>query len=413
MNILFLHNNFPAQFRHLAEMLGKDPKNNIVFLSVFQHATIREIAGVRHIPARLVAKDEEVARKSLSPTYYERLRYAHGFARAMLDLRKSGFSPDIVYSHPGWGCAVYAKDIFPNAMQACYFEWYYDKNPDVAFMETQPSPNSTAFLSNKQKNMCILDALEFCDVGISPTQWQKEQHPASFGRKIHVLHDGVDTDFFVPKKGQKFAMEGCDLSKASEIITYTTRGLEPYRGFPTFYKAIAKVLERRKQCHVVIMANDRSSYGKQRADGKSWKEHLQETVPLDASRVHFISFSPYEDYLKLLQASDVHVYLTVPFVLSWSMLEAMSAGCLVVASDTAPVREVIEHGKNGFLTDFWDEERFADVIVDALKSKAKYKHLRENARQTICDGYDLKNLLQKHWDLIYGAYLQHKALVNR
>ena len=176
-----------------------------------------------------------------------------------------------------------------------------------------------------------------------------------------------------------------------------------YRGFPTFYRALPQLLEARPKAHAVIMADDRVSYGGKRGDGKTWKEALTEEVKVDESRVHFIPFQPYDQYRELLRASDVHVYMTAPFVLSWSMLEAMSCGCVLVASDTEPVREVVQHERNGFLVGFWDHEALAHRIADALEHRDKLQFMRQHARATIERRYNLLHLLPRHIELMQAG----------
>jgi glycosyltransferase involved in cell wall biosynthesis len=213
-----------------------------------------------------------------------------------------------------------------------------------------------------------------------------------------VLHDGIDVEFFRPNPDAKLVLPsvGLDLSDADEIITYVARGMEPYRGFPQFMQAIALIQQRRPNCHTVVVGEDRVCYGSQRTDGKTYKQVMLEQLPLDLSRLHFTGSLPYSQYLQVIQASSVHVYLTYPFVLSWSMLEAMSTGCLVLASDTAPVTEVIQDGKNGLLVDFFSPEAIADRIEEVLDRGDRFASIRANARETILQRYNLAQLLPQH-----------------
>jgi glycosyltransferase involved in cell wall biosynthesis len=176
--------------------------------------------------------------------------------------------------------------------------------------------------------------------------------------------------------------------------------MDVYRGFPQFIEAIAHVLDRRPNCHVAIVAAERVAYGKSRPDGTSYKDWMLQKVPLDLSRVHFIGTLPYKFYRKVIQSSSVHVYLTRPFVLSWSMLEAMSTGCLLVASNTPPVTEVIRDGENGLLVDFFNPQQIADRIDEVLDHGDRLQSLRNNARQTILDHYARTKLLPQHLQLL-------------
>jgi glycosyltransferase involved in cell wall biosynthesis len=213
----------------------------------------------------------------------------------------------------------------------------------------------------------------------------------------------VDTDYFVPAQDRPLVLPNLDLSGVKRIVTYVSRGMEPYRGFPQFIEALPKILEADKDCHIVIVASERICYGKPLPDGKTYKDVMLEKVPLDLRRVHFVGTLPYGEYKKVLQASTVHVYLTRPFVLSWSLLEALSCGCLVVASDTPPVREVITDGVNGIMADFNAPEDIASKVIGALTYPSFTGAVKEKARKTIEDGYALKTLLPRHLALIRSA----------
>lgn len=409
MNILFAHNNFPGQFHRLAVELAADPANTVVFLSQYTRADVN-VPKVTWRQVPIAAEEENPS--SPRRKYLNLLARGERFADSMVQLAREGFKPDVIYGHVGFGCCIYAPDIFPDAMHMGYFEWYYTNQADTRFFAgNRPVPLVTR-AENRQCNLCTLSALKESTLGICPTWWQYSQHPPEFHHKLHVLHDGVDTQFFTPVKreGTGLRLKALELPDAEEIVTYATRGLEPYRGFPTFYRSLPAILEARPKAHVVIMADDRTAYGASRKDGKSWREALKEEVQVDEGRVHFLPFQPYDQYRALLRASDVHVYLTAPFVLSWSMLEAMSCGCLLVASDTDPVREVVSHGNNGFLTDFWNHEALAARVVDCLARKAELEPVRTQARRTILARYDLRKLLPRQIELMQaGLHLKRAA----
>ena len=282
----------------------------------------------------------------------------------------------------------------------CYFEWFYHARGSDSDFDPNDPLTVDDLARIRTKNAPILIDLYTCDRGFSPTHWQKAQFPPEFHNKISVLHDGVDTEYFKPKPGAKLVLPNLDLSGVDEIVTYVGRGMEPYRGFPQFIESIAYIQERRPNCHVVIVGSDRVCYGKALPNGVTYKDFMLEKVPLDLSRVHFTGSLPYGQYLQVIQASSVHVYLTRPFVLSWSMIEAMSTGCLVLGSDTAPVREVIEDGKNGLLVDFFSPQKIADRVDEVFNHPTRMLELRENARKTALERYALANLLPQHLQLI-------------
>ncbi len=398
MRILILHPNFPAQFRHVAARLGADPNNEVVFGTKNERPEWN-IPGVRKalfVPSREPRPEtHHYVRPLESGVLYGQATY-----RMAEQLKARGFAPDIIYGHSGWGPTLFMKDVFPNARLMCYFEWFYHAyGSDADFDPADPlTPDSVAKI--RLKNAPILIDLYSCDWGLSPTHWQQSQFPDEFKPKISVLHDGVDTNFFKPDPGAKLVLPNLDLSHVDELVTYVARGMEPYRGFPEFIESIAYLQEKRPNCHVVIVASERVCYGKPLPDGKTYKQHMLEKVPLDLSRVHFVGTLPYGLYLKVIQASSVHVYLTRPFVLSWSCIESMAAGCLVVGSDTAPVKEVIRDGENGFLVDFFSPKQLADRVDEVLSHPDRMAQIRQNARQTVLEQYSHDVLLPKHLQLI-------------
>ncbi|MBH8555624.1 glycosyltransferase family 4 protein [Nostocaceae cyanobacterium CENA357] len=396
MRVLFLHSNFPAQYRHVALALAQNPNNQVVFGTKNRDVNLPGVYKIVFEPSR-----------NPHPTTHHYVRplenaVLHGQAAFKLteQLKTKGFIPDVICGHSGWGPTLFVKDVFPDTPLICYFEWFYHAlGSDADFDPTDPlSVDDIARI--RTKNAPILIDLYTCDRGLSPTGWQKAQFPSEFHQKISVLHDGVDTEYFKPHPGAKLVLPNLDLSGVDEIVTYVARGMEPYRGFPQFMQTLAYVQERRPNCHVVIVGSDRVCYGKSLPNNLTYKDLMLKKVPLDLSRVHFTGSLPYGQYLQVIQASSVHVYLTRPFVLSWSMIEAMSTGCLVLGSDTAPVTEVIEDGKNGLLVDFFSPRKIADRIDEVLNHPTRMAKIRTNARKTVLERYALANLLPQHLQLI-------------
>ena len=394
MKILFLHPNFPAQFRHLATVLGQDPQNTVIYATNRREGNIAGVNKVIYGKSREVRPETHHYVRPLESAVLE----AQGVYRVLQKLKDRGFYPDIVYGHSGWGPTLFIKDIFPQATLLCYFEWYYKAyGSDASFDPSEPlSADDEARI--RIKNAPILLDLVSCDRGLSPTQWQRSQFPPEFQSKIKVHHDGIDTNYFQPLPNAKLFLPriNLDLTNVTEIITYVARGMEPYRGFPQLIETISILQQKRPQCHFVIVGKNRVAYGKNLPDGKTYKEAMLEKFSLDLSRVHFTDLLPYDEYLQVLQASSVHIYLTRPFVLSWSMLEALSTGCLIVASDTAPVTEVIEDNVNGLLVNFFDPQQISDRVIEALDNPERMAAIRDRARETILENYDLANLLPQH-----------------
>ena len=397
MRILFVHMNFPAQFRNLAGFLGRDSQNEVVFVAMNENPGW-DIPGVRKA---VFVRDATIFPEghAINAKFWDASCRASGALRLAVELRRQGFVPDIICGHSGWGPTMYLRDVFPEAAFVGYFEWFYDTaSADMRFSGKPLSLG--ARMEVRSNNIPILMDLAGCTHGICPTRWQLEQFPLEFRSKISVIHDGVDTEYFSPDPAARLALPGLDLSGATEIVTYATRGMEPYRGFPQFLEAAVEVVKQRPGCHVVIGGNDSSHYGPPPEPGKTWKEVLVERLQPDPERIHFVGSLPYGHYRTLLRASTVHVYLTRPFVLSWSFLEALSCGCLVVASDTEPVREVASDGHNALLTDMRSPGAIAGRIMEALENRSKLDGMRKQARQSVLDRYDVRKVLPLQLDVL-------------
>jgi glycosyltransferase involved in cell wall biosynthesis len=397
MKLLFIHQNFPGQFKHLARHYGQNGQHDVRFIT--QRKEI-EIPGV----TKLLYKPHRTARK-------ETHHYLHGMENAVLhgqavakvceQLRQEGFIPDVVVAHPGWGEALYIKDIFPNTPLLNYFEFYFHSSGGDVGFDPNDQPDLNSKLKIRTRNALHLLNLECCDAGLSPTTWQKIQHPPEFQHKISVIHEGVDTNHIVADKNAQITLgRGGTFTRQDEIITYVSRNLEPYRGFETFMRALEIICRNRPNAHILIVGGDETSYGKRLQDGQTYRQKMLAEVKVDLNRVHFLGRVPYNQFLNILQVSSAHIYLTYPFVLSWSMLEAMSASCLVIGSKTPPVEEVITHNENGLLVDFFSPQQVADAVDKVFEHPDRYQALRDNARKTILEQYALKDCLPKQYQLI-------------
>jgi glycosyltransferase involved in cell wall biosynthesis len=297
------------------------------------------------------------------------------------------------------------KDVFPQTPLLGYFEFFYRfEGADVGFDPTETLIFDTA-PRIRTKNAGNLLGLEAADWGQCPTQWQKSTYPEHSHPKLHVIHEGIDTTVVVPDGSARLRLPVADIELAAgdKVVTYVARNLEPYRGFPGFMRSLPVILEQHPNARVLVVGGDEVSYGPRLQNGQTFRQQILKELgdSLDLRRVHFLGKVPYPVFLKILQVSCVHVYLTYPFVLSWSMLEAMAAGCLVVGSRTAPVQEVIRDGENGFLVDFFSSKEIAERVVVALAEPEHFTGVRARARQTIVEAYDLKRVcLPGQLDLI-------------
>lgn len=394
MNFLFVHQNFPGQFRHLARALANDPNHQVVGIG-----EIRNLQAQPSLHPRIRMYGYESPGPGGKETHHYlrdfegHVRRAQSVIRLLIDLRdKEGFRPDVVVSHPGWGEGLFLKDIFPHGRIIQYFEYYYQPfGGDVGFDREFPATLDD-HLRIRIKNSTQLHSLIGCDEGVSPTDWQRSRYPAELRNRIEVIHEGIDTAVVRPSEQAWVEIGGQRFVAGDEIVTYVARNLEPYRGFHTFIRMLPALQARRPGARIIIVGGDGVSYGRPPPEGKTWRQVYCSEVGsrVDWSKVHFVGKLPYERYLNVLQVSAAHVYLTYPFVLSWSMLEAMAAGCVLIASATAPVLEVVEHGDNGWLVDFFDSEQLAERVSDALAAPAKSAALRQRARSTVVERYDLQ-----------------------
>ncbi len=394
--ILFLHTNFPAQYLRLMPYLKADGSFDLRAGTLVENKRRVEIPHVRF-------KQHRQAQPNIHPALTRTenaILTGQAAYSALHAFKRDNWVPDVICAHSGFGAGLFAKDVFPNAKYLAYHEWYFNGGLSD---DGQPvdSDNHDSLVRGRLANIPFLVDLASMDRGLTPTRYQHSQFPAVFQPHIQVLHDGVDTDFYVPSSSTTVNLaSGGSLTQDDEVITYVARGMEPYRGFPQFMEAVSKVQKRNPNVHTIVVGQDRVAYGSRRKDGQTFKEYALKSLDLDMSRIHFPGLVDFETLRGIFRISSVHVYLTAPFVLSWSMIEAMSTGCVILGSDTAPVQEVIRDGENGFLVDLLDSDKIAERILDIVKNKASLAEVRRKARETILLNYDAKNMLSCHRQMI-------------
>lgn len=397
MKVLFVHQNFPGQFKNLAPKLCTQGHEVVALTMQSRDGT--DWNGIRVVPYRA----KRSSSKEIHPwvgDFETKIIRAEACFLAARQLREGGFTPDVIIAHPGWGESLFLKEVWPRARLGVYAEFFYrfdgaDVGFDPEFSSLDPEQEAARI---KLKNLNNLLHVDTIDAALSPTHWQASTFPTEFKKKISVIHDGIDTRRLVANPSVSLTLNGSvQLSRADEVVTFVNRNLEPYRGYHTFMRALPELLRRRPSARILIVGGDGVSYGTQPPNGHSWKNiFANEVRPFindeQWARVHFLGNLPYDVFVALLQLSTVHVYLTYPFVLSWSLLEAMSVGCAIVGSRTSPVEEVISDGENGRLVDFFDHIELSSEIAQLLENAELRRVFGENARNLAVTRFDLETV---------------------
>lgn len=397
MNILFIHQNFPGQFKHLAPALARQG-HHVVALHI---NSCQSVTGVELVRYGVASGSTEGAHRWLVDLTTKTLR-AEATWQAAIRLRDQGFTPDVIVAHPGWGESLFVKQVWPSSRMGIYCEFFYHtQGADVGFDPEFGVPDADSACRLQMKNANYELHFSRAHAGIAPTNWQASLFPSPFASRITVIHDGIRTDQILPDPTARIRLQTphgvLSLGHDDEVITFVNRNLEPYRGYHQFMRALPALLKARPKARVVIIGGNEVSYGSAPAPGsdgqaRTWRQVFLNEVKddLDLSRIHFLGKVPYSDFLRVLQVSTVHVYLTYPFVLSWSLLEAMSAGCAIVASDTAPVREAIQHGETGVLVDFFDPTALAHQVAELCQAPSIRARIGTRARAYAVRHFDLE-----------------------
>lgn len=391
MKILFVHQNFPGQFLHLAPELIK--RGHDVF-AITDASNTRTIS-IPHLKYTYKAATVDAAATRLGRNYTVNSDRGVVAARAALNLKtKQNYHPDVIFAHSGWGEALFLKEVWPDAKLIVYAEFYYRGiGSDIGFDPEFSKPSMDQIFIAQGRAAYLAQSIVHADAALSPTQFQAAAHPPLLRERITVIHDGVDTAALAPNPKARFDLpNGQTLHVGDEVLTFVNRNFEPYRGYHSFMRALPDVMAARPNAQVVLVGGNDVSYGAPAPTGTTWKQTFLDEVKdrLDLSRVHFMGKIPYPQFVNLLHVSRAHAYLTYPFVLSWSSIEAMAAGCHIIASDTAPVREAMADGVTATFVDFFDIPAWSSRLIDALAHPEKYAPLRAAARKHACSHYDLR-----------------------
>ncbi len=376
MRLLLVHQNFPGQFRDLAPALC-DLGHEIKAIGNSQRPIDERIELLLY-PWEKNNKLENGHR--LTPEVDEWLRRGEKVGALAMALKQKGWAPDAMLAHPGWGEALMLKTVFPNTPLVIWPElWLRPEHLGIGIYDQIDVANG---LYLRLKDWLVDGAMADADIAVLPTQYQANSFPERWQHKIRVLHEGVHSKLFQQQRLRSLKInENITLDENKLVITFISRNLEPMRGFPDFMRSLPTLQKQCENLEVVIVGGDELSYSTGPNDGRSWKEVMLDELgkELNLQKIHFFGRMPHDQLIKLYRRSNLHIYLSQAFVLSWSLLEVMACGTAVVGDDNKMLREIIEPGKNGWLCKK-DPEDLAKVILEAL-SKPSQLNLFGNACQ--------------------------------
>lgn len=424
MKLLFIHQNFPGQYLHLVQHLRASGQHEIIGIgeadNIKKRGTIYGITTLGYAKPKGPGENTHHYLQSTEAA----VRRGQAVARSLLGLRDKGFMPDVICVHPGWGEALFIRDVFPQTPILMFCEFFFNAyEADMVFDPEFPTTPDAQF-AVRVRNAPQLLSLPTANALLSPTAWQLSRYPAAFRQEIQQIHDGIDTDYMHPDSGATLRLEpqgspgesrlspdgSLTLSRKDKIVSFISRNIEPYRGAHMFLRALPDLQQRHPDAHILIVGDDSASYSRSLPDGQTYKKIFLKELEgrLDLSHIHFLGKIPYNALRDLFRITTAHVYLTYPFVLSWSVMEAMACESLVIASRTEPVLEVIRHKHNGLLVDFFNPRELAGTLDAALSNPRGLDPLRSAARETITRDYNLSTCLERHTalleDLAAGAY---------
>jgi glycosyltransferase involved in cell wall biosynthesis len=399
MHVLFVHQNFPAQFGHIAGTLVEKMNWQCSFVSEMPSGVVSGIRRIQYKTTGGATKSNHFCSRTFENTIW----HCEGVYRALRNLKD--FRPDLIVGHSGFGSTLFLRELYPDVPVVNFFEYFYrphDPNSDMDFRQDLGwQLDEMKYLRSRARNAMILLDLNNCQIGYAPTQFQKSRFPDEYDQKLRVIFDGIDRRVYHgheealrPPPGQRppRTLAGVELPANAKIVTYCSRGFESMRGFDIFMKAAKLICERDPDVVILVAGTDRIAYGgdENHTNGKTFKQWVLDQDTYDLNRIKFLGrIDPFE-LAKMLAATDLHIYLTVPFVLSWSMMDAMSAGAVVLGSRTAPVEEMIREGENGLLADFFNPAEFADKAIAALSDIAGHRALGRAAEGMIEREYSLE-----------------------
>ena len=413
MKFLFVHQNMPGQYRELITWLAAQPEGHeIYFLTQRSDIQLPGVTTVTYKAHHQPAKDAYGLSKDWEAAAGTGIGAALA-ARQLKDVR--GWSPDIIIGHTGWGELTFLKEVWPEVPMIGFFEYFYRTSGGLVGFDPDNPPNDQAGFFAQARNTVPYTNIHTVDLGHAPTYWQRDRFPKSFHDRMYVCHDGIRTDRLQPDPEASISLGRLDrpLTRDDEVITYVARNMERARGFHIMMRALPKILKERPNARVLMIGGNETSYGAESKHPEGLRGEMEDELQgqIDWSRVHFLGRVPYDALCDIIRISRCHIYLTMPFVLSWSLLEAMSMQATVVAADVAPVREAVTHGETGMLVDFFDPDALAAQVVDVVANPGSYAHLGPNARAHVVETYDfLTRCLPEHIAQINALVPEEKRI---
>lgn len=395
MHVLFVHKNFPAQFGHIASYLIKDHGFRCSFVSELPSGKVDGIERIQYKIQGGATKNTHYC----SRTFENATWHAHGVYEAMLG--RPDIKPDLIVGHSGFGSTLFLADLYEDTPIINYFEYYYrSKGSDLDFRPDFPV-KPIDVLRSRTRNAMILCDLQTSTRGYTPTEFQRSLFPDEYLPKVEPIFDGIDTSIWYRKKNVPREIAGRKIPAGKKIVTYVSRGFESMRGFDIFMNVAKKICDARDDVVFLCVGSDRVCYGgdMNRISEQTYRAHVIAQDNYDLDRFIFTGRVEPSELVDVFSLSDLHIYLTVPFVLSWSLMNSLACGCTVLGSATAPVQEMIKHGENGFMAEFFDVDGLTDLALQVLDDPEKYRFMGESGAAMIRERYSLDKCLPQMLDL--------------
>ncbi len=392
VRVLFIHQNFPAQYRHLARAL-RSRGDTVQAIAAPQAGAVQ---GVELLRYRLPDAAAVPPVHPWASDFQIKVFRAEAVLALLQQRADTLLKPDLILGHPGWGELLTIKDHWPDVPVLHQLEFVYQLEGGDSGFDPEFPLLAAARSRLRLRRVHQLLAFHDLDWALAPTNWQARTAPAQFHDRVSVIHEGIDTATIAPKPGSSISLgkRKIRFEPGDELVSFVARNLEPYRGFHSFLRSLPLLQRLRPRAHVIVVGGEGVSYGSPPSDGRSWKQVLLAELEgqLDLSRIHFVGKVPHGVLHDLFRVCACHVYLTYPFVLSWSLLEAMACGAVVIGSNTPPLAEVIQHGHNGLLVDFFSPAALAEQMAAVLADPGAHHPLGQQARRSVVERFDLEHI---------------------